>query len=116
MGGVYVLLTTFGLPGAALAWLLRAAIDCVLMLVTGRCWDRHLARAVPSSCLVFTCWILAQLMPASYLWPAATAVVMGIAILAVGLIFDPNSRRTASAFIPAAIRNSHRFSRLLRSA
>jgi O-antigen/teichoic acid export membrane protein len=110
---LYVLVTRFGLPGAALTWVLRTATDCMLMLWFGRCWTPYLSRVLPAMGLLAGCWVMARIFPSSPLLLLGAAVTIGLAFLALGLALDSTMRDSARAFLSAGKR---RWERLGHSA
>ena len=90
-----IMVTRFGLPGAALVWTSRTAIDCLILLRVGHCWGARLVRILPAVALVAACWMVAHLVPLSLTLSFAVAVAAGIAIVVSGLLADPASRDVA---------------------
>jgi O-antigen/teichoic acid export membrane protein len=63
IGLLWLCLTTFGLPGAALAWTIRVAIDAGLLFwATGSGWQTSQAM-LPGGTLVLIAWLIATWAP-----------------------------------------------------
>jgi O-antigen/teichoic acid export membrane protein len=100
LGGLYLLIVHFGLPGAALAWTLRTIIDCIAMLLTARCWTANLLRSLPAIALIAGSCLIARILPPSLILCAIAAVAVGIAFVACAAVLDPTSRERLRALSP----------------
>ncbi len=97
---LWVLTTGFGLPGAALAWGVRSTADAAILLKVARCWDRWLLRGLPAAFLLAGCYAVAHLAAPPLAWAAPVATVAGLAMLALGTMFDPALRALLLAMLP----------------
>lgn len=103
---LWLLMTNFGLPGAALAWTLRTSIDCmILMRISGQ-WGKQLVRGLPTVAFMAACWIMAWLLPLPLIWSAIAASAASVAVVTLALMFDPASRTLAVSLIPIRARVS----------
>ncbi len=108
IGGLVLLIHLAGLPGAALAWTLRVAGDCIALLWLGRCFTPTLARALPALILMVACCIFAE--TTSLAWTASLfmSAAMGCVFLLAGIAMDPNLRvASQTIFAKVTGRTSH---------
>jgi O-antigen/teichoic acid export membrane protein len=99
--GLWLLTTNFGLPGAALAWSIRTTLDGFVLLKVARCWNAQLLRGLPALILLVACFAVARLAAPPLVWATLVATIMGLAMLALGVIFDPALRTPLLAMLPA---------------
>ena len=90
---LWFLLKLFGLPGAALAWVLRASIDALLLFAAARFKFQHLVQVTPALALVLAAYVVAQFAASSLLWALLLATGMALASAAAAVVFDPNARK-----------------------
>jgi O-antigen/teichoic acid export membrane protein len=98
---LWLLTTNFGLPGAALTWALRTAIDAFLLMRVARCWDSRLLRAIPAMLVLAACFVVAKFAAPPIALAILLAVAAGLGMLALGVMFDPALRGTALGLLPA---------------
>jgi O-antigen/teichoic acid export membrane protein len=86
----------YGLPGAAWAWIMRVAADCItLMLLSG--FPRALAwKFAPPAVLMGICYLLA-VYSSSY--PIVVALAAGALFFIFGLIMEPLLRHAVTAVV-----------------
>jgi O-antigen/teichoic acid export membrane protein len=92
---LWLLITTLGLPGAALAWTLRVTINCIVLFVLSRCYPSDLWRVAPAVVLMLGCVLVARLVPMNSLTALALAVVVGLAFAILACCLDPLARDIA---------------------
>jgi O-antigen/teichoic acid export membrane protein len=88
---LWLLIRWMGVPGAAIAWTVRATADALLLLLLGRFGIRLIARLLPPFALMLAAYAVAQVaMPAA--WELFLAVVTIPLFVAISAIFDTSSR------------------------
>jgi O-antigen/teichoic acid export membrane protein len=90
---LWVLLQRFGLPGAALAWVLRVSVDAVLIFCAARFTLRYMTRLTPAMVLLVASYLMAGAVGDSILWSAVLAAGMAIVCGIATLTFDPALRQ-----------------------
>ena len=93
IAGIHLL----GLPGAALAWAFRVALDAVLLFGSTGLIARNGARLAAASGLVAGAWLLARIDWASPVYPLALAIIAGVVLTIGSVAIDPMLRRMATA-------------------
>jgi O-antigen/teichoic acid export membrane protein len=93
IGVLWFLLQRFGLPGAALAWVIRVVIDAVLIFGAARFSLWHIKRLMPAIVLLLLSYVIAGAVGDSVLWSAFLAVVMAVISGVATLTFDSASRQ-----------------------
>jgi O-antigen/teichoic acid export membrane protein len=78
VGTLWLLIHTFGLTGAAIAWCLRVAVDAVLMFWASGIRFRHFQELLPSGFCVVSAWLVA-----AFLRPGPLLAIL-MALLAAG--------------------------------
>lgn len=103
---LWLLIQHAGLPGAALAWTLRAGADCLAMLWFARSLHGMALRALPAVGLMLLSAVIAAGLrpaPASAL---ALGSVLGIAFLVFGVMVEPKVGDTGRAIAERILRLS----------
>ena len=101
---LWLLVSSFGLVGAAVAWTLRTTVDCLILLRIARCWNRDLLRAVPAVALMLLCYAVTQVSALPPRWSVPAAFGLGALMLASGVALDSSLRGIAHGMLPAALR------------
>jgi O-antigen/teichoic acid export membrane protein len=89
---LYLLITTMGLPGAALAWTLRVTINCVVLFIVSGCWPHNLWRVAPAVLLMTAALAIARFIPLTMIEAAAAAAAAGLIFAILGYALDPTLR------------------------
>jgi O-antigen/teichoic acid export membrane protein len=89
---LWFLLERFGLPGAALAWSGRVAVDAALLLKVSRVPLCRLLRLAPALILILGCYVV-SLADLSMLSSVAIAGLMFAAFGGCAIAFDTSARR-----------------------
>ena len=90
---LWYLLQRFGLPGAAMAWVLRVSIDALLIFGAAKFNFRHLARATPALALLLASYPIARVAADSVVWSAVLAGAMAIVTAVAAIMFDKTIRQ-----------------------
>jgi O-antigen/teichoic acid export membrane protein len=85
---LWFLLSQFGLPGAALAWSTRVAVDAGLLFAVSRLPIHHLLRLAPAFVLITICYTITQLTTISPIQACFFAGLMFVTFVACALVFD----------------------------
>ena len=101
---LWLLMTHFGLPGAALAWSLRTTADCLILMRVSGYWSFRLIRALPAAGCVALCWAVASFVPMSLAATVLAAVAAGTAAIGLGLLFDPTLQTLIIDIVPIRAR------------
>jgi O-antigen/teichoic acid export membrane protein len=91
---LWFLITTMGLPGAALAWTLRVTINCIALFILSKCIPEGLWRLAPAVALMLGALLVARLVPMSDLVALALAIVVGLTFAVLAYTLDPLARET----------------------
>jgi len=90
---LWLLLQHFGLPGAALAWVLRVAIDALLLFDLAGFRARYLLRVTPAFALLLLSYLIGRLIDGSAIRSVLVAGAMVLLCGLVSTIFDAGSRQ-----------------------
>ena len=88
----YGMTRLFGLEGAAVAWTLRVAIDCLLLFLLAGLKAPVIGRLAAPSLLLVAAWALARLYSTELWAEAGLAAAVALAVGAVGLALEPSLR------------------------
>jgi O-antigen/teichoic acid export membrane protein len=89
---LWFLLHRFGLPGAALAWTGRVAVDAALLFAAARFSFHYLLRLIPALVLILLCYVITQTVSMSLLWSGVLAGLILMAFPGLAIVFDDTSR------------------------
>jgi O-antigen/teichoic acid export membrane protein len=87
--GLWWLIHIAGLPGAAWAWTLRVAADCVALLWLAKCLHGSMLRALPAAVLMALAFFIADFVDPQPLVALVLAASLCVAFLAVGVGVEP---------------------------
>ena len=90
---LWLLLSSFGLPGAAIAWCGRVAIDAAVLFKLARLRSHQLIRLIPALGLVLTSYLIAHSSTSSALYRIIFAGVVFFAFLGCAIALDATSRK-----------------------
>ena len=89
---LFLLTSHYGVVGAAVAWSMRVALDAGLLSWTARLDRSVVIRMAPAAASLAAAFLLAVSNPLPF-WPAmAAATVIGLAVVGLALVFDPQAR------------------------
>jgi O-antigen/teichoic acid export membrane protein len=94
---LWILLHQFGLPGAAVAWMVRVAIDAALLLWVSRFPPAQLLRLVPALVLLLASYAVIQITDVSTFWSVLLAGSFFLAFVGCAIAFDATSRQIFQA-------------------
>lgn len=101
---LWVMITHFGLIGAAWAWTLRVAVDALLLLAVSGFWSARLLNLVPPAAAIAACWGIAASSDLSLPAAVALASVVGLSVLGVTLRFNPIAQNLVADALPRRLR------------
>jgi O-antigen/teichoic acid export membrane protein len=90
---LWFLLQEFGLPGAALAWVLRVTVDALLLFGAAKFRFSHLTRITPALVLMAVSYAVAQIVAESIIWSVVLAGAMALLTAGAAFVFDSTSRQ-----------------------
>ena len=93
IGILWFLLHRFGLPGAALAWSGRVAVDTALLLGLAQFQVRILLRLIPALVLILLCYLVTKITGIPVLAYCCLAALTFFAFAACAVIFDKTIRQ-----------------------
>lgn len=102
--GLWLLTRAAGLPGAALAWLLRVAADWVALLWLSGSMRRALLRALPGVTLMIFCFLLTWGLVPSPGVALGLGTISGMLFLGIGVIVEPGVRKAVQEVVVRLIR------------
>jgi hypothetical protein len=105
---LWLLIQHAGLPGAALAWTLRAGADCLAMLWFARSLHGMALRALPAVGLMLLSVIIAASLRPAPVSALALGSLLGIAFLVFGIMVEPKLGDTGKAIAERILRLSVR--------
>jgi O-antigen/teichoic acid export membrane protein len=100
---LWLLLHRFGLPGAALAWNCRVAVDAALLIGVARFHLYNALRLVPAFLLMLTSYFVTQMAHMSVLWSWLCAALIFLAFAGCAIAFDATVRQMV---LTLRVRNS----------
>ena len=92
---LWLLIESFGLPGAALAWTLRVSINCILLFVLSGAIKRETIILVPGIGLMLASLMVALVVPMSIATSAIAAAIVGLMFALLTYVLDPTLRATS---------------------
>jgi O-antigen/teichoic acid export membrane protein len=92
VAALWLLLSFFGLPGAALAWCARVTVDAVILFKLARFRSHQLIRSIPAIGLVLTAYCIACSSTISPLYRFIFAGAVFLAFVCCGIAVDVTSR------------------------
>ncbi len=81
-----------GLEGAAIAWTLRVAVDCLLLFLLAGLPVPVVARLASPGILLIGSWALARFYVTGFWFTAGLAAAAALAVCAIGLMLEPGLR------------------------
>lgn len=106
--GLWLLIRAAGLPGAALAWLLRVVAGWVTMLWLSGSMRGALLRALPGATLMILSFLLAWGVTPRLDAALGLGIVFGMLFLGFGIALEPTVRKAAQAVALTVIRAPRR--------
>ena len=94
---LWLLITTFGLPGAAWAWTIRVTINCAALIWLSGCFNREVWRLAPAFLLMCAALAIARLVPMGDLVALGFAVPFGLCFAVLSYRLDPLLREVVLA-------------------
>jgi O-antigen/teichoic acid export membrane protein len=94
---LWLLISSFGLAGAAWAWTIRVTINCGILLYLSRCFDRDAWRLAPSLLLMSLALLIARTVPMTGIVALSLAIPFGLAFAFLAYTFDPVLREVVLA-------------------
>ena len=101
---LWFLTTRFGLSGAAVAWMVRVAIDALLLLAVSGFWSRRLLGLLPPAAAVVACWAVAAFSDLSLPGATAFAAAVGLTVLGTALRVNPIAYALFADSMPRRLR------------
>ncbi len=92
---LWLLLTVFGLPGAAVAWTLRVGVNCVALQLISGCISRQAWSLLPALVLMLCSLLVARLVPMTTLVAATAAGLIALVFVVLASLIDPAIRNVA---------------------
>jgi O-antigen/teichoic acid export membrane protein len=92
IAALWILLHQYGLPGAALAWSCRVAVDAVLLLKLARFSLSNLLRLIPAFILILISYPIAQIADIPLLSSGIFAALIFGILVGCAITFDGSSR------------------------
>ena len=90
---LWLLLSNFGLMGAAFAWCGRVAFDAALLFKLARFRSEHLLRLAPALVLLFAAYAITQTAEIQPLYSVIVGGVIFLTFVGSAIAFDATSRR-----------------------
>ena len=103
---LWLLIQHAGLPGAALAWTLRAGADCLAMLWFARSLHGMALRALPAVGLMLLSIVVAVSLRPAPVTALVLGSVLGLCFLVFGIIVEPKLADTGKAIAERMLRLS----------
>lgn len=95
---LWLMITHFGLVGAAIAWVLRVSVDAAGLFILGQFRLRRLLRVLPAVAIMGLGYGAARILfTHPPLWQLAAGIAAGVLTLLTGLLFDPSLRQAAGS-------------------
>ena len=94
---LWLLLHRFGLPGAALAWTCRVAVDAIFLFKFSRISVHQLLRLIPALVLILISYLWVLLGHFPLIWSLLFDGSIVLAFAACAMVFDPMTKQTALA-------------------
>ena len=98
---LWLMIQQFGLPGAAMAWVLRVAVDALLLFHLSGLRPRRLLAVLPAGIAILAAQALVLTTPLPLLTALVAAVLAAIILLGLGLVIDPTVRAFAGRSLRA---------------
>jgi O-antigen/teichoic acid export membrane protein len=86
---LWFLIDHMGLDGAALAWMLRVTINCVVLFILGKCLPQNLWRLLPAVALMAGSLLITRLVPMAEVTAVVLAIIVGLAFAILAYSLDP---------------------------
>ena len=103
---LWLLIQHAGLPGAALAWTLRAGADCLAMLWFARSLHGVALRALPAVGLMLLSIVIASSLQPAPVTSLVLGSLIGTSFLVLGIIVEPKLGDTGKAIVERMLRMS----------
>ena len=101
---LWLLMTHFGLVGAAIAAALRTGSDCLILLRVSGQWSRAIRPAGLAAAFMAACCAVAMTVPLAFMTAALLAATAGLIAVGLGLTVDPVLRQAALSALPPRMR------------
>ncbi len=101
---LWLLMTHFGLVGAAIAAALRTGSDCLILLRVSGQWSRAIRPAGLAAAFMAACCAVAMTVPLAFMTAALLAATAGLIAVGLGLAVDPVLRQAALSALPPRMR------------